>query len=399
MNPKSFCKSILLLFLVVAGMFYIASSFFIAKTVADAFRPSGNDGTAILSGIELVRVEAKPDDLPQREGTSVQKTPLPVTKGKREEDLWQEERTALLLNEIAELKGMVEARRNERFVTVGEDPSKTFFSLRDIVAGTIQTVLFLAFLGIPFAIARMFLLKPLKEIPLVSPDMLGAVHSDDDRKMEMAAGTIARAMVLSAERELQRLDTDAARTDELQQDMEELKQALKYPIGRATAVLNVLDRREKQAKNVARKYAQMAGLTVAISSSAMGDGIGMFFWKARLVHDTFRIYGFRPDLWTVLRIYAYVVFAAFLASSVEDLCELLDASDLVGGFGVRVLQGVVGAGVILKGGQLTRAYLTQGISEGVRKAALEQFRATAAEEFQAIGGSVAKSLASIGGFQ
>jgi hypothetical protein len=122
----------------------------------------------------------------------------------------------------------------------------------------------------------------------------------------------------------------------------------------------------------------------------------MFFWKARLVHDTIRTYGFRPDSWSVIRIYTYVLFASFLAASIEDLCEMLDASELAGGLVLRVVQGVVGAAVVLKGGQLTRAYLTEGITKDSRDKAIASFRKTAPEDLISVANTIKESLGKTG---
>ena len=128
----------------------------------------------------------------------------------------------------------------------------------------------------------------------------------------------------------------------------------------------------------------MAGLTMSISSISVGDGLGMFFWKSKLVYETFRIYGFRPSFRTMLLIWAHVVFAAFFAASIDELCELLDVSDIIGGLGVRLVQGIAGTAMIIKGGQLTRAYLMRGISETSTRHALEEFRVSAPDVFKKV---------------
>lgn len=308
MNPRDFCKSLFLLIIVVTVVFYVANSFFVAKTFVDIFCPSD-------------------------------------------------------INAV-------------RFV--------------------VATLIFLMLLGIPCWISYRFLLKPLKEFPIVSPNVLEELKSDKSVTQERAAEIVARAMVESVKREQQKIKEDDSRWGELKKEEERLGEALRKPIGCARIILEMLKQRESRAKAVAREFASMAGLTVAISSSATGDGLGMFFWKARLVHDTIRIYGFRPDSWSVLRIYAYVVFAAFLATSIEELCELLDVSELLGGFGARVLQGCVGGAIVLKGGYLTRAYLTQGISVGSRKIGFEEFKKEKSDEFKQLGTSLMKSVTKIG---
>lgn len=377
MKLKNICHSAILLVLGVAGTLYIASAFNIARTVGDWFRPEPEDGRQFLARLEFVRVVP------------------PAVKAPQAGTVGRAETTSHGIAGTGKESEVVPAGKplpEERFVPVLANTPESTISARSVAAEIIQWSLFLAFLVVPCVIARQFLVRPLKEFPEVSPKTLKALQSDDDTEQEKAATVVARSILLS----MDGLKDTNPNFDALLQDKEELESALQFPLGRATAVGKVLERREEEAKAAARKYAQMAGLTVAISSSAMGDGIGMFFWKARLVHETFRIYGFRPSAWAVLRIYAYVLFSVFLAASVEDLCEMLDASEVLGGVGVRVLQGVLGAAIILKGGQLTRTYLTEGISPETRKAALEQFRATAMDELNAIRESVGDSLRKTG---
>ena len=361
MRPRDFFKSLLLLAVVAIGIFYVASSFFIAKTVADVFRPSD----VIAVQLDVASVES----LRGETCDGHQGTPSDAS-GKKRDDV--------------------------RIIAKHSQNPSAVARLRAAAATMVQFAVFLGLLIVPCWIFYRFLFKPLKEFPIVAPGVLEDLKSDKSVVQENAARIVAKAMMVSVERELRALKRGDDRLDELKNDREKLSEALHKAIGGARIILEMLEQRENRAKIAARKFALMAGLTVAISSSAMGDGLGMFFWKARLVHDTIRIYGFRPGAWAVLRIYAYVVFAVFLAASIEDLCEILDVSDLLGGFGVRVLQGVVGGAVVLKGGHLSRAYLMRGISERSRKAALKEFRSTASEELKSLGGELKDSLATIG---
>jgi hypothetical protein len=361
MRPRDFFKSLLLLAVVAISIFYVASSFFIAKTVADVLRPSDIIAVQLdVASVESLRGET-------RDGH--QGTPSDVS-GKKRDDV--------------------------RIIAKHSQNPSAVARLRASAATMVQFAVFLGLLIVPCWIFYRFLFKPLKEFPIVAPGVLEDLKSDKSVVQENAARIVAKAMMVSVERELRALKRGDDRLDELKNDREKLSEALHKAIGGARIILGMLEQRENRAKIAARKFALMAGLTVAISSSAMGDGLGMFFWKARLVHDTIRIYGFRPGAWAVLRIYAYVVFAVFLATSIEDLCEILDVSDLLGGFGVRVLQGVVGGAVVLKGGQLSRAYLMHGISERSRKAALKEFRSTESEELKSLGGELKDYLATIG---
>ena len=361
MRPRDFFKSLLLLAVVAIGIFYVASSFFIAKTVADVFRPSD----VIAVHLDVASVES----LQGKMCGGNQGAPSDTSGNARDD-----------------VRIIAEHRQNPSAVA----------RVQAAVATMAQFTVFLVLIIVPCWIFYRFLFRPLKEFPIVAPSVLEDLRSDKSVTQEKAARIVAKAMMVSVERELKTLKQGDECLNELKNDREKLLEALRKSIGGARMISEMLEQREIRAKIAARKFALMAGLTVAISSSAMGDGLGMFFWKARLVHDTIRIYGFRPSAWAVMRIYAYVVFAVFLAASIEDLCEILDVSDLLGGFGVRVLQGVVGGAVVLKGGQLTRAYLMHGISEKSRKAALKEFRSTASEELKSLGGELKDSLATIG---
>ena len=285
MDAKNFCKSALLLILVLTGVFYVASAFFVSKTIAQAFYNPRSEVEDALSRIEFV---IRP------EGNKV----VSSTDNSNKEPLAQF--STRLNSENGESVSVVMRRR-----------PKSFYVIR-CIRGAIQWCVFFILLALPVGIAYRFLVLPLKEYPLVSPETLSNLASEDDEKKETAATIIIKAMILSSKRRLENLAADDESRDNLEEDIDGLESALSYPVGRATAVRSVLERREKQATDNAKKFAAMAGLTVAISSSAMGDGIGMFFWKARLVHDTIKTYGFRPGFWNVVRIYAYVLFASFL---------------------------------------------------------------------------------------
>ena len=369
MNAKSFCKNALILILVLTGVFYVASAFFVSKTVSQAFYNPRSEIEDALSRIEFV-VRQEGVNVATLDGNLNQET-------------------------ASQFQSQPNSGKGETVSIVMKKSPKMKLVLR-FIRGTIQWVLFVVLLALPIGIAYRFLVSPLKEFPLVSSEVLSNVALDDDVKKEAAATVIIKAMILSGKERLAKLTTDDEVRGDLEEDIDRLESAMRFPVGRATAVRAVLERREKQASDIAKKYAAMAGLTVAISSSAMGDGIGMFFWKARLVHDTIKTYGFRPDSWSVARIYAYVLFASFLAASIEDLCEMLDVSELAGGFVLRVVQGVVGAAVVLKGGHLTRSYLTKGISKDSREKAIAAFRETAAEDLKAVASSIEGSFGKIG---
>ncbi len=75
MDAKSFCKNALMLVLVLTGVFYIASAFFVSKTVSHSFYSPRSEVEDALSRIEFVVRQnnvniASSDDNSNRKATS-----------------------------------------------------------------------------------------------------------------------------------------------------------------------------------------------------------------------------------------------------------------------------------------------------------------------------------------
>lgn len=261
-----------------------------------------------------------------------------------------------------------------------EKPGGNF--LLSLIPFIVKLVVFAVFLLTPIVILHVFLIRPIRDVPVVEPESIRNLDSAEEWLREEAGTTIAIAML-------------AAKSCP-DKDREMLIAALARPSGIDRKIKELLAERETTAKRKAVEIAAMAGLTMAVSSSSLGDGLGMFFWKSKLVYDTFLIYGFRPKAATVVSIWAHVVFASFFAASLEELCELFDISEFVGGFAVRLVQGVAGAAIVLKGGSLARTYIAGGVSSESRSRALDQFRAEAKDDLSQIGSAVTESLGKIG---
>ena len=75
---------------------------------------------------------------------------------------------------------------------------------------------------------------------------------------------------------------------------------------------------------------------------------------------------------------------------------MLDVSSIIGGIGARFLQVAVGAAVVLKGGHMTRAYLTGGITDDSRRKALFDFKSSAGTDIGEVVSSIGNSLGKIG---
>ena len=344
MNTKHFIKWAAALVCIVAGTIYLASAILVSEKVASCFdfrdtaRPSFK-----------IEVDA---------ATKSSSAPVPFFYP-----------YCCIQSINSEVMGNSDRYDMKPDVTIVEAKSIEG-TLVGLIPKAIGILVFLVLVALPLWVFYHFLLCPLRDIPIVSSELINVLdHSDDSRK-RYAVYVIANAM----------RQAEACPESERTQ----LADAVRNPTTHAEMVKSLLDDREKRAEEKAREIAKMAAMTTALSSSAMGDGLGMFFWKSKLVYETFRIYGFRPDAKTTVLIWMHVVFAAFFSASVEELCELFDVSELVGGMGVRIAQGAVGAAVVLKGGQLTRAYLVHGLSSESRRTALNDFRKSVKNDFGSI---------------
>ncbi len=346
MDVKCFLKWAAIFAIFVVGILYVASALLISERISTLFNFSA-------SSQPTIRVEVS--GVPEASGHSLPESEAGNSRVKAEQ------RTA---------KPTVRIDRPSRF------SASAFLSM------FIRIAVFLSLLATPVAIFYVFLFRPLRNIPLVIPEVIQALDAESIERRKEAAVVIGEAMMES-------LNCP-------EEDLQALRKAITRPSELVETVKNLLSVRETKAKRKAVEIATMAGLTMAASSSTIGDGLGMFFWKSKLVYETFRIYGFRPDARTTVSIWAHVVFASLLAASVEELCELFDVSELLGGIGTRVVQGTVGAAVVLKGGQLARAYLTDGISSESRHHALAEFRKSAKDDLGSVVSAVGESLSKIG---
>lgn len=238
-----------------------------------------------------------------------------------------------------------------------QQAASTAFCDGTLIRGGIEIILFLLLLAIPMFTAYRFLVRPILKFQTIDPQAFLDLEKGDEE-----AGDVILNCMWSA--------PDSVMDEGEREEIEKILDSGE----KANSARKILARREAKAKTRAVEIAKMAGLTIAASSSGIVDGLGMFFWRSKLVYDTFRIYGFRPGLRETASIYLHVVFASFFAASFEELSELLGVSGLFGGLFGRFLQAGVGIAMVIKGGYLTRAYLTKGISGKTRKTALEEFK-------------------------
>ena len=324
MDVKRFLKWAAIFAIFVVGILYVASALLISERISSLFDFSA-------SSQPTIRVEVS--GVPEASGHSLPESEAGNSRVKAEQ------RTA---------KPTVRIDRPSRF------SASAFLSM------FIRIAVFLSLLATPVAIFYVFLFRPLRNIPLVIPEVIQALDAESIERRKEAAVVIGKAIMVAPncpDEDLQALQKAITRQSELVETVKKL-----------------LSARETKAKQKAVEIATMAGVTVALSSSATGDGLGMFFWKSKMVYETFRIYGFRPDFETTISTWAHVVFASLFAASVEELCELFSGDVLLGCLGTRLFQGTLGAAIVLKGGCMTRAYLTGGISSASRKRAMDEFK-------------------------
>ena len=398
MDVKQFLKWAVTLLLVVFGTIYLASAILISERIAGAFDFRASQKRSF-------RIVETPRDSKKTEATTASQNPKgdSLDNGAKGDNAVKESpkgagattvpqspngdssnngdkgdnavKESLQRVEVKDKTGVI-------FTAVPEETQNVGRWILRLVPNAVGFVVFVFLVALPVGLLHYFLVRPLRNIPIVSPQLIRNLDADDSQTREDSGVAIALAMLASGSVK------DAERKS--------LTSSIERPSNIAEDVRGALAAREVAAKAKAVQIATMAGLTMAASSSVVGDGLGMFFWKSKLVYETFRIYGFRPDARTTVSIWAHVVFASLLAASVEELCELFDVSELVGGIGTRAIQGTVGAAVVLKGGQLTRAYLTRGISSESRRRALAEFRNSAKDDLASVASSVGESLTKIG---
>ena len=336
MNAKRFIKSVVSLFVIVVGVLYVASAFLISERIG-----------AIV-------------DFSEKEPVKMQMEPVQ----------FQVSIDHGAAQEKSEVDNAVKATVSQPVNVAFDHGYSGSWYFWKILSACIKWLFLGLFLAVPVAMFYVFLVRPMKGIPVVEPSVIRSLDDDDLDVRRWAGSTVGRAMWSAG---------GCSKEDE-----DALRRALERPSEIDKVIKDILSSRKVRAEQKAIEIAVMAGLTMSISSLSMGDGLGMLFWKSKLVYETFRIYGFRPSLRTTLSIWAHVVFAAFFAASIDELCELLDVSDIIGGLGVRLVQGIAGAAIVIKGGQLTRTYLMQGVSATARKNALAEFRESGPNVFREI---------------
>ena len=390
MDTKSIFKWAATAVVVVIGTIYLASALLISDKVVSLidFRTKGSQSFQLIRINEpstalgvcastdkkaFVANEESASDINKIQGQESAQLSFRIESEQQTTNLW-----ASSASDINKIQGQESAQPSFRI----ESEQQTTNLWASIVLCLIKFIVVAVFLLVPIGVVYVFMVCPIRDIPLVEPCVIQQLTAADGCIREEAGAIIAQAM--------------CAAESCPEEDRDVLQSALERPAEIDKTVKELLEKREQAARKKALEIAAMAGLTMAVSSSSIGDGLGMFVWKSRLVYETFRIYGFRPKARTVISIWAHIVFASFFAASLEELCDLFDVSEFVGGVAVRLVQSVAGSAVVLKGGELTRAYLLKGVSSESRRSALEGFRKYAKDDLAETGSLVTESMCKIG---
>ena len=143
---------------------------------------------------------------------------------------------------------------------------------------------------------------------------------------------------------------------------------------------------EEKAKKETREHAMMAAVSVVLSPTGTGDMMLMFIWNIRLTNRIIAIYGIRPSLSYLLRIYQHVLFGGLLAASVDEILDGTDVDSLFGKIpGVKLIAQSAGSVFsTLRTGYLARYYLRHGFSDSERIKAKKGAREYAREELKKV---------------
>jgi len=120
---------------------------------------------------------------------------------------------------------------------------------------------------------------------------------------------------------------------------------------------------EKKSSAVGRELALLAALSVVVSPKKMTDTLGMLFWNFRIISKVLEIYGVRPSLSALVKLYCNVLFSSLLVGSIEEVMENFD-TPVTGRipFLSPITQAVATIYACSKTVKLTQYYLNHGVN-------------------------------------
>lgn len=111
------------------------------------------------------------------------------------------------------------------------------------------------------------------------------------------------------------------------------------------------------------EIAFLAAISVLISSQRVTDTLGMLFWNFRIISKILAVYGVRPSLSALIKLYCNVLFSALLVGSIEEVLDNFDmpvTSKIP--FVSPLTQAIATIYACLRTVKLTQYYLQHGVN-------------------------------------
>ncbi|MGN0867201.1 MAG: DUF697 domain-containing protein [Oligosphaeraceae bacterium] len=125
---------------------------------------------------------------------------------------------------------------------------------------------------------------------------------------------------------------------------------------------------DKEARKKCHQYAIFAAVSVVLSPKSAGDTLALLVWQCRIISATLRIYGGRPSVLGVVRLYLRVLMHSFLVGSIEEVMDQF----AFGAVDIKMLsiatQAVAAIATCVRTASLTRYYLENGIGSNQKEA-------------------------------
>ena len=185
------------------------------------------------------------------------------------------------------------------------------------IVGTILGWIFAIVLTyIPVRLIANLMIKPIKHFSFVDSKTLLCAMDQDGLKSYSERSAACHKV-------LEVLESSGSYNDD---ERRRIKQSLRNISLAPNTLKELFESKDREVKSHAKEIAAMAAVSVVISRSPALDGVALLFWKVRLVYDTVKIYGLRPSISDLMKLYAFAAFGAFLSGSLEEMCDLVDIS-------------------------------------------------------------------------
>lgn len=112
---------------------------------------------------------------------------------------------------------------------------------------------------------------------------------------------------------------------------------------------------DKKIKDIAL----LVFVTTFVNKSSKIDALSVLFYNLKLISDISSLMGFRPHKWHWFKLYANVLFTAFVAYNLEDILESLLPQDFIPMMGISLgLEGLSNAVVTMRIGYIAKYYIS-----------------------------------------